>query len=192
MRGEHRLDAHRCDQRQRLLERQPSRLQARDAFRDAAGLRVLESFEILAAPAHAVHLLGGIDRLEPDGEGARQVGGGRRRAARGARLRARPSLPGALAPRDGGEPVAFDQLEELLAALSRSISPMRAPSACTSSRSPASLSGKLDAFAVHDWRRSICKALSERPPPPHSNGNSAAPSCRSSRSWSARADRRSA
>ena len=81
------------------------------------GWAVLRVVEVLPAAAHAVHFLGGIDRLKPEGERARQVVGGRGRAAGGAPLQF--GIPGfrTVAPRDGRETIALHDLEELLAAL---------------------------------------------------------------------------
>src|SRR5271156_2167722 len=62
---EPRLDADAGDDLERRLERVALLLQASDAFGDAAGLGEAQVGEVLAAAAHAVHFLRGVDRLEP-------------------------------------------------------------------------------------------------------------------------------
>ena len=94
MRGEHRLDAHGCDQLQRLRPAsRPSR--CRRAMQSAMppGCGTLESLRYCAAAAHAMRLLGRIHRLEPDRERACKIGGRRRRPA----LRCVPATPSASA-----------------------------------------------------------------------------------------------
>jgi hypothetical protein len=117
VRREDGFDAHGGDQRQHLIERKSLAPQACDAIRDPAGLGRARVVEVLPAAAHAVHFLGGIDRLKPEGERARQVVGGRGRAAGGAPLQFGILGFHTLAPRDGRETIAFHDLEELLAAL---------------------------------------------------------------------------
>ena len=77
----------------------------------------LESLEVLAPAAHAVHLLGGIDRLKPGGERAGQIGGERGLAPGGAPLELARRRRRRFAPRDGGAPVPLHEIEEFLAAL---------------------------------------------------------------------------
>ena len=101
----------------RLLERQPVALQAGDALGDAARLRRAGIVQILAAAAHPVHFLGGIDRLKPDRERARQIGRRPGIPPGGAPLERVRRRPTALAPGDGGAPVALHELEECLPAL---------------------------------------------------------------------------
>ena len=115
--GEHRLDAHGADQFQRLGQRHAVALQARNAIRDAARLGGARIVEILAAPAHAVHLLRGVHRLKPQGERTREVGGRRRRSIHRALFQLRPAGGIALAPADRREPIVLDQPEEFLAPL---------------------------------------------------------------------------
>ena len=149
---EPRLDAHAGNELERRRERVPLLLQAPDAFGDASGLDESRVGEVLAAAAHPVHFLRGVDRLEPGREGAREIGGGLGLAAgrpflerrRGARR------PVGLAPLEGGKSVTFHRLEELLASLiAQHLADEIAESVHVLAQSRV-LGGELDGFALHD------------------------------------------
>ena len=156
MRGEYRLDAHRSYQRERLLERKPLALEARDAFGDAAGLHGARIVEVLPAAAHAVHLLGRVHRLKPGGEGTRQIGGGRGLATRGPPLEI-GAPGGALAPRDRGAPISFHEREELLAPLvAQNLADEIAQRVYVLAQ-PKILRRELNAFAVYHGQEINCR-----------------------------------
>src|SRR5208283_2652391 len=100
-----------------LLERQPLALQAGDAVRDAARLRRARVVEVLAPPAHPVHLLGRVDRLKPERERASKVRGGGGFAACGTTFELGITGAGALAPRYRRPAISFHDFEEFIAAL---------------------------------------------------------------------------
>src|SRR5580692_9465645 len=151
MRRKARLDADGADERKRLLERVSLLFQARDGFRDASGLGGAGVGEVLAAAAHAVHLLGGVDRLEPRGEGTREIGRGQGLAAGCPSLeRSRCARCSAdLAPLQSGKPVALDRLEQLIAPLvARYLADEIAESVHVLAQARV-LRGKLNGVALH-------------------------------------------
>jgi hypothetical protein len=117
VRREYRFDTHRGDQIHDLGQGQAFAPQLGDAGRNAAGLAGRRIAEVFAAAAYPMNLLGRVDRLKPGRKRARQVGGRRRRSARRARLQIDAGGRCVLAPLDCGAAVAFDEPEELCAAL---------------------------------------------------------------------------
>ena len=208
MRREHRLDAHRGDQTQRLSSDSPSS-RCRRAMQSAmppgcAGARIVE---VLAAAAHPVHLLGRVDRLKPERKGARQVGGGRRFPARRAALQRRVPVAAACprpGPRAARSPraVAFHEFKELLAALIAQRLADQEPERVHVLAQLEVLDGKLNALGdtcaspaimsnfSHGAARADGATMPRRPERRRLSAGSAAPWCRSSRSSSARAGRR--
>ena len=151
---EHGFDAHGGDQFERLRKRHSVAMQARDAIRDAAGLRCARVVEILAAPADSMHFLRRVHRLEPNRKRASKVGGRRGRSAH------RPPLqfggPGGVAftPLNRRDAVVLDELEEFLAPLvAQHLADQLAQGVHVVPQRRV-LDWKLDALAIHSARLS--------------------------------------
>ncbi len=117
MRREDRLDAQLPEQRERLLERETVLLQPVEAVLQPARLRTRIRVHVLAPAPDAMNLLRHVHDLEPRRERTDQL----ERLFRWPSLRAhdqRHAVIGiALAAPDRGLPIAFDRIEERLAAL---------------------------------------------------------------------------
>ena len=117
MRREHGIDRDARQQFEHFRGVEARRLQAVHAVADAAGLRPVAVGKVLAPAAHAVHALGQVHDLEPGAECADQVARLGRLAARGSRDEVHRAAGIAAAPRDCRDAIAFDALEQLIAAL---------------------------------------------------------------------------
>ena len=112
-----RLDAQAPEQFDHLRQAVTDRAQLLEAFGEAAGLVGTAVVEVLPPPAHAVHLLGHVDHLEPGAECPDQFGGLLRRPAVGPHDQLHGGFRVAVAAADRHLPVALHFLEEGVAAL---------------------------------------------------------------------------
>ena len=107
-----------CDeQRHHLLQRLPARTQLLEAIVEAAGLRRAAVVHVLAAAAHAMHLLRHVDDLEPGAERADHLARLGRRPPAGAHDQLDRVFRLAEAAPDRGLPVAFHGIEQRRPAL---------------------------------------------------------------------------
>jgi hypothetical protein len=157
---EHRLDAHRRNQAQRFGKRQALALQPRNAVGDPARLHLGGIAQVLAAAAHSMRLLGGVDRQKPDREGARQIRGRGRGPALHAPLQVAGTPVHGLAPPDRREPVAFHEVEELVAALVAKRLADQEPERMHVLAQIQVLDGELNALTIHgDLRAAVRSPL---------------------------------
>ena len=153
VRREHRLDAQAGEQLENLAQSEARALQGGERVLDTSRLRPLTfPQEILAAAAHAMHLLREVDRLEPGGEGPHEIARQCRRTVTDARAELGARLLVAFAAANGGHAVELDQLEQLLAALlAQYLADQRAQRVDVVAQSRM-LGGELDVAAIHDKR----------------------------------------